>query len=249
MKDLNEYDQGYLNLTVSEKSKRIYRVIPINRLIGIFVNGLNTITKPRLWNDPFENFIMRGKGKLRDGTVVDYGMKDSLFGQCWTLHRESDAMWRIYSPDSNGVKIRTTVRKLYNSLYNSIPSPKRDVSCFIGKVRYLNRRAIKRYLKTGLNIESTGAGIVETLLIKRIAFSHEKEIRLIYWAEDSEALSELFQYRIDPNYLIEEIVFDSRIDQNIFRIYKDHIKRLNFQGAIIHSSLYRPPENIITKID
>lgn len=90
-----------------------------------------------LWDDPFENFILQGRGRTSNGRTVSFGMRESLFGQCWTLNWESDAMWRIYSPDKNGVKIRTTIKKLFESIYNAIPTGKRNVSCFIGKVEYL----------------------------------------------------------------------------------------------------------------
>lgn len=241
-------DSNFINLTFLQRAKKIYRVMPISRMIEMFAERQNVLTKPRLWDDPYENFIMRGRGRLADGQIVDYGMRDSLYGQCWTLCRESDAMWRIYSPQSSGVKIRTTIEKLFSSLCNIVPDQSRDVSCFIGKVKYLKREDIERYIENGLYLDGTGTGVVETLLIKRMAFSHEKEVRLIYWAEERDARSEIFQYQIDPHNLIEEVVFDSRLDANSFRIYRDHLRAINFNGTIVHSGLYRSPGPIITRV-
>jgi len=116
--------------------------MPVYRLLEIFKQEQNTLLKPNLWDDPFENFILKGLGRLSNGMTVSLGMRDFLYGQCWTLHRESDAMWRIYSPDKNGVKVRTTIKKLFESLYNAIPSRLRDVSCFIGKVEYFKKEDI-----------------------------------------------------------------------------------------------------------
>ena len=238
----------FLNLAAQERDKNIYRVMPFLRLMELIRDRRNTLTKPCLWNDPFENFILQGKGLLRNGQIVRYGMRDSLYGQCWTLRRESDAMWRIYSNDSEGVKIRTTIRKLYSSLYEAANPSKRDVSCFIGKVVYLGREAIRSYLTRPINLESSGVGVVETLLVKRIAFSHEKEVRLIYWADENNATADLFRYRIDPYDLIEEVVFDSRLDVNSYRRHKEELRALRYEGRIVQSGLYKAPKNIFTII-
>ena len=50
------------------------------------------------------------------GIGLGIGFKENLYGQCWTKTRESDAMWRIYSPNKNGVRIMTTPRKLLTAL-------------------------------------------------------------------------------------------------------------------------------------
>ena len=34
-------------------------------------------------------------------------------GQCWTYEKDSDAMWRIYSPDRQGVMIETYIDDFY----------------------------------------------------------------------------------------------------------------------------------------
>ena len=128
--------RNYINISAEEKGKNIYRVIPVCWLLELFKTKKNTLLKPALWDDPFENFILKGLGRLSNGKTASLGMRDLLYGQCWTLRRESDAMWRIYSSDKNGVKIRTTIKKLFESLYNVMPSRSRDVSCFIGKVKY-----------------------------------------------------------------------------------------------------------------
>jgi hypothetical protein len=240
--------QNYLNLNSEEKNRKIYRVMPIHHLIEVFNNSQNTLSKPRLWDDPFENFILQSKAKLPDGQIVSFGMRDSFYGQCWTFQKESDAMWRIYSPDKNGVKIRTTIKKLFESLYNSVPQKRRDVSCFLGKVKYLTRLGIQRLLKRPISLESSGVGVADTLLIKRKAFSHEKEVRLIYWADENEAISEIYQYHVNPHLLIEQIVFDPRLNRHLYKVYKDYLRRLNYVGKIIQSSLYKAPENIFVKL-
>ncbi|MFC2160958.1 DUF2971 domain-containing protein [Acidobacteriota bacterium] len=241
-------NSNYLNLSEDDLKKPIYRVMPVFRLLELFKRKYNTLVKPRLWDDPFENFILQGHGKLSDGKLVSFGMRDSLYGQCWTMNKDSDAMWRIYSPDKNGVKIRTTVRKLFNSLYSRILINERDVNCFIGMVEYLTPRRINDFLEQVNITDSTGAGIAKTLLVKRQAFSHEREVRLIYIADEHKAQHTIFQYNIDPSDLIREIVFDPRMNEYLCEIFESSFRKEGFQGKIFQSDLYKGPENIIINI-
>lgn len=241
-------NSNYLNLSEDDFKKPIYRVMPVFRLMELFKRKNNTLVKPRLWDDPFENFILQGHGKFSDGKIVSFGMRDLVYGQCWTMNKDSDAMWRIYSPDKNGVKIRTTINKLFNSIYSRSRVNERDVNCFIGKVKYLIPRKINDFLDQVNIIDSTGKGIAETLLIKRQAFSHEKEVRLIYIADEHKAQHVIFQYEIDPFDLIREIVFDPRMNEYLFEIYKNSFRNEGFQGKIFQSDLYKGPENIMINI-
>ena len=43
-----------------------------------------------------------------------------MFAQCWGKKSMSDAMWRIYSPDHLGVRIKTTRAKLELVLKNFV---------------------------------------------------------------------------------------------------------------------------------
>lgn len=239
--------KNYINISSEKKEKNIYRVTSVHRLVEFFKTQQNTISRPHLWNDPFENFILRGQGRLSTGETVSFGMRDSVYGQCWTLLRESDAMWRIYSPDNNGVKIKSTIRKLFESLYNSDPPNNKDVSCFIGKVEYLSQK--KLCLKKINILDSTGAGIAKTLLIKRKAFSHEKEVRLIYIDQERRIQPNIFQYELNPCELIEQMVFDPRMNKYLYDLYKDSFRRMDFTGKIIQSGLYKAPVKIFTNID
>jgi hypothetical protein len=107
---------SYLNLSPKDLDVNVYRVIPLTRLYELFETRTNVLVSPKKWEDPFEKIVLRG-----------------LFGQCWTRHKASDAMWRIYSPQSEGVRLRTTVRALLSGLSKSLPHPAR---AFIGGVGY-----------------------------------------------------------------------------------------------------------------
>ena len=100
-------------LKEKDLDKKIYRIFSFQRLKEIFDEQKLTLVKPKLWDDPFENFILNSTGILPDGRCCSFAFRDHYYGQCWSLNKERDAMWRIYSPNKDGVKVHTTIRKLY----------------------------------------------------------------------------------------------------------------------------------------
>ncbi len=236
-------NRNFLNIDEKQKDKPIFRVISIKRLFELFENKENVLVKPTLWDDPFENFIMNSTGELEDGQMFSIGFRDHFFGQCWTKTRESDAMWRIYSPDKEGVRIATTPRKLLRSLYDT-EGEYRDINCFVGGVNYYTTPKLKTLLDTYAStwiVDSTGAGQAQTLLFKRSAFKHENEIRLIFNSQGKEK-SDLHRYPIDPFDLIDDIVFDPRIDYKEFAQYKKDLQKSGFKNRIVKSILYQAPK-------
>ena len=146
-----------LNFSENQLDTRIYRIVPFVRLLEMFSESKNVLVKPELWEDTFENFILRSKIKAADGRVLRYNFHEQMYGQCWTLENSSDAVWRIYSPDKNGLRIRTTVRKLINAAYKVNPSHVVKQYC-IGKVEYLSdedllSRANSTFEKNGISGE------------------------------------------------------------------------------------------------
>jgi hypothetical protein len=90
-------------------------------------------------------------------------VRAETYVSCWHEgEHESEAMWRLYSPNKNGVAIQTT----YGELVRSIES-QHDV--YIGRIRYVD------YSKDWF----PDANIYRPVMHKRIAFSHEREIRMV----------------------------------------------------------------------
>lgn len=238
-------DRNFINLLPNEFDLPVYRVFSRQRFIQIFETNKLTLVKPKLWDDPFENFILNATGELDDGLKFQTAFREHFYGQCWTLKRESDAIWRIYSPDKDGVKVKTTVRKLFNALYSK-SDQFRDISCFIGKVIYSSTGKLLNLLSDPDNMranltDSTGRSQASTLFFKRIAFSHEKEVRLIYNSQKN-IHSDIYQFEINPHDLFDQIVFDPRMDYSNFKSDKKLLRARGYKKAIVKSTLYKIPE-------
>jgi Protein of unknown function (DUF2971) len=233
---MHQLEDNYLNLIGTEE---IYRAFGLTRFFDMFHNRHNVPVKPRLWDDPFENFILNAKQHLRTGEKGIFKFKDYIFGQCWSLKAESDAMWRIYSTNKDGVKVKTTVRQLCSALFNQV-CEFREVSAFIGKVEYKPEAELRTLLEdTSWVLTPDGKGIAKALLFKRMEFEHEEEVRLIFSDAKQQCTDDIVKYVIDPNDLFSEIVFDPRMSDEMFDIYNEHLTQVGFKGVIAKSALYK----------
>lgn len=235
--------KNYINIRPVSYNKNLYRVMSIDRLIDMLEEDENTLVKPELWDDPFENFILNIPIQKPNGGTSLSPIRNRAYGQCWTKNTESDAMWRIYAPRHDGVKIRATVKKLFQSLHSSQTKYKYN-SCYIGSVTYNKKEDIDNLVSDRIALKNKFAGSIgqaRSLLFKRYAFKYESEVRLIYLEPNNKSRSSIYSYSCDMLSLIDSITFDPRMSPAVFNIYKEHIKSLGYKRRIIHSGLYKAP--------
>lgn len=241
----------YLNLETHERNRFVYRITTIERLKEMFSLRLNTLVKPQLWDDPFENFILGSRVQLKSGQIIRYDLHERMYGQCWSFHKSSDAMWRIYAPEKNGVRLRSNISTLLEQLHGAQPDSAARAHCCIGRVRYLYAKRIRDAANS--TFDDAGIGVEKlfgSLLVKRMAFSHEREIRLLYCElDDSAKASPLYAYPVDPNKLINQLMLDPRLSREEAESLKCEIRKTTgFQGEIKRSLLYTPPREQILKV-
>jgi hypothetical protein len=237
------------NIPEDDLDIEIYRVMPIQRLLEILSNKKLVLVSPDKWDDPFENLLLKSLASLPSGGVVDLirQKNNSVYGQCWTLHKETDAMWRIYSADKQGVKVKTTVRKLLDVAINSQPQPNSNLY-LLGLVEYpRTQKELIKKLKSLLSQRTGERNIAESLLYKRHEFNHEKEVRLIYTGSDS--ASSIHSIDVDPFELFEEIVFDPRLNRHIYEAYAKAVADSGFRKSVRQSVMYRPPPSLFGELE
>ncbi|MEJ1374401.1 MAG: DUF2971 domain-containing protein [Candidatus Sedimenticola sp. (ex Thyasira tokunagai)] len=241
--------RNYIDIDATKISSKIYRTLSFSRLVQIFEEEKNTLVAPSEWDDPFENFILNATFK-RNGESLRHAARNRCYGQCWSSKYESDALWRIYSPDKSCVRIRTTYEKLATSLSSVCKKP--DSEAYIGKVDYLTDKGLEKESKKLAEniIYGEEVGLAKTLLIKRNPFEHEKEIRLLFFQDDfTESPPLIHKYPVDPHSLIESIAVDPRATSELVEVYRHYLRdRLGFKGDFIQSKLYKPPINLVYEL-
>lgn len=239
---------NYIRILQRERSSHVYRFTTIERLLHMVLQRVNTLVAPRKWEDPFENALATSIRLIRpDGSIVPYPLRNRAYGQCWTLTKETDAAWRMYVPSGCGVRLRSTVRKLYNSLKEQCPVPYASMACFMGQVEYRSGEEITALFndKDWVNNNFRGQGSrghVDTLLLKRTEFEPEAEVRLLYLDPHNKDHGDFFAYAMDPSSLLEEITFDPRMEETQCSTYQSILRSYGYAGEINKSGLYKAPD-------
>lgn len=233
-----------LNLSENELDRHVYRIMPEEYGIRLFTDRMNVLSHPRNWKDKFENFQLK-MGGIMDAQPFEYGFRDDFVGQCWTRESLSEAMWGIYAKDENTrfIRVRSTPRKLLNALVSAHPLMPMD-TCFIGKVDCKREAELEAYAQSNGQLELNAPRIASSLLLKRHAFKHESEIRLLYFGEAGNYdRNGLYRYAVNPHVMITQIMADpnrNRIDWKADKAALE--KATGFAGEIKRSKIYDPPE-------
>ena len=220
-------------------------------LISLNQNSLHLI-KPRLWDDPFEGFLLNQVfwSKIEKGMYYEFEdlYRERFYGQCWTLKSESDFLWRIYAPNKDGIMVKSSIRRVFDNFQN-MPGG----NMYFGKVKYLTQSQIEDKFSSIDSQQDYENLIIESLLLKRTEFIEEQELRLLYYSEnsahkDSTPIGLGYDKNVKKigDVLFDEILLDPRIDRVRFDYLRKIIQDLGFNGKIERSTLYDKP---IVKIE
>lgn len=234
----------FIRINDKDLDKNIYRIYPMHRFLELLDYKKLTLVKPKLWKDPMETIIFDASFNLFAQKGFSDKYKDNYYAQCWTLNYESYALWNEYAPLHNGVRVRTTLRKLIE-LIKSQKDQSND-TWFLGAVNYRPIRLVKQWINENLPyVESICLpkkpyGHIYSLFIKLNQYEHENEIRLVYNAKnkiskDIDVYDEIF---FEPKELFDRILLDPRMHENIYKIYKSKFIEYGFnKDKIIRSGL------------
>ena len=244
----------YLDCKDIRLDRYIYRYIPLNIFLDLFKTSQNVLSQPNKWHDPFETLLFDAKFRTKNGEVHGFPYRNHIYCQCWTMESRSDALWKIYCPQltsaPKGIRIRTKLRSLADSLSAS------DIDlelqrAFIGKVQYMSQDALLGRARTEFTNKRPIKNIARLLLMKRYAFKHEAEVRLIYITHKSDHPKDdgILKYSVKPHKLISQIMIDPRIASHQARHLARHIKeQTRYKGEIKHSVMYKKPNDLIIDV-
>ena len=220
----------------------IYMILKMDYLVHIFKNeALYFSNVYNSWEDPYELFLLKHDIYVEGKSLNAHYLKAAkqMYGQSWSLLKDSDALWRIYSHDKMSVRIKTTFQKMMDV----IDQTRGIMYCSpgFGKVEYKSIQEINIWIN---RLQEQGTGLfnmsfMDSIFIKREEFSHEQEIRFVLWKLDEYEPKDGICLHVNPFDLIEEIALDPRLDEEQFPSQKQIIDTIiSNRIPIIKSELY-----------
>ena len=220
----------------------LYRFMSFEALLELLLSNSIILIKTKYWEDTYENFLFKSEIIVGDTPFDLTSAQQWIFGSCWTKKRESDALWRIYSQNNCGIRIRSTLGKLVHCIQSEF-----DKSTVwivnIGEVEYRTEKEIidhfAAYSEDDFVAETTRLQR-ESMFMKRREFDHEEEVRIILKMKQNQSFcSEVIPLQIVPNDVVEEITFDPRISNEVYELYLSKLRMIGSEKIPTNkSSLY-----------
>ena len=256
----------------------LYRTFGIERLFQLLVEKKLTLLEPGMWEDPYEralqNLVSGNDVASRPGVFglcwTTKGRSDAL----WRIYspnklgvRISTTVGRLVSVLNSANAHRINTDNLFLGRVTYLPeSTNRRGQFDFGRYPLgLTREDFDRNIFTISDAIQDMAdaaasskshlprNIAKALFLKRTAFDHEKEVRLLYIdptisAETASVTKNgLLKLDIDPVSLIRGIQFDPRLSDDIFQSMRSTLQTVlgTREIRITKSTLYKDPQQII----
>lgn len=193
---------------------------------------------PSSWQDPYETRLVHHENH-------------KIYAQCWCSKGVSDAMWRIYSPNHLGVRISTSTKKLRQALEKAKKQAGFDFR--LGEVGYLSQfnlnkkaRALHAELADSFDISKA----IDLLYMKREAFNHEAEYRVVLVDHTAEVgkIAKGLTVTINPMQLIDRILIDPRAPDELTAALTYYFtEKIGFKKKVQRSVLYKAPVTLVVE--
>ncbi|MEN8282606.1 DUF2971 domain-containing protein [Acinetobacter gerneri] len=251
----------------------LWRYMDLPKFLDVLINKHIVFTRPDLFEDVFESYPYKFReaskeafyrnGEKTLGDFIDDRLVNShrvakyhIYISCWHINSfESAGMWKLYGKHSDSLVIKTTVKKLKQSLID--PNNSWVNHLFYGKVNYdLNLdKLTEEFCDLVKKKEAIEIDIRHVLYNKRESFEHEKEFRVLginnsnlFGHPDLEKLSDSELKKITPSFqsikcnidnLIDEIIIAPDAQNWIVDLIKSTFEHLGYNFKVNQSELYK----------
>lgn len=215
---------------MSSSAGRLYRILSFDRVVQMFEKEQLHLAHPSSWDDPYE-------------VRLKHNQSHQIFGQCWCTKGVSDAMWRIYSPNHLGVRISTSTKLLRQQVASV--AKERGYTLRMESVRYEGQHKINKEfaaLRDDLQQHFEVGRAMDALFLKREAFDHEAEFRVLLHAPEAnrKTVREGIKIPINPHRLIDSVLLDPRAPPELVAAFTYYLQqKIGFKKRVARSVLYK----------
>lgn len=167
---------------------QVYKYISFEQFVYMGELQKLYLKKVSKWEDVYEGYLLKeifdqinhplkGLINLLKEPLINLGI-NSLYGQSWTYaSEESSAMWEIYCPQKNGVRISFDSEYIFSQINKTALTVQQKKFCNKFRIKYNDKPCNKLKISSEATLAKS---IIDTLKYKRIAFKHEKEYRFAF---------------------------------------------------------------------
>ena len=238
-----------------EPQSKIFRIIKLSHLEQILKENISFFSKPATWTDKYDSLFLQSKAILKneDGSeqTAKHSHLDDFYCQCWCKQNgESDAMWRIYSPNHDNVMIVSTVGQIFDSIWNK-GSQTKYIDYFCGAVAYVEQQKLSdpsyfiKNISNPMFPDSTCKNLAHSLLIKLSAYQHEDEVRFIIRQKNAPVVGGkgiLHNHQTQLGKCLTHIIIDPRDNSETIEKICQLTERYNISPSVMPSNLYTEPD-------
>ncbi len=225
---INGYSNFY-SIGQIYNNQTMFKYLNLETAIVCIENGILRFSEPDVWRDSFESrFYSADYKNLKHCPATD---TPKLYACCFTYKKMSEAAWTTYNANQKGLGAKCAQFVINVAAFRQILNQAigNNDSVYEGRVEYnigdsviANLHTCKSQYHTELHNKFSLNLYMSLLLLKRSAFSHEKEIRFfINRSGDDLKCQSHFDAKMDWAKVISKIYLAEDVSDVEMKIFKD----------------------------
>jgi hypothetical protein len=221
------------NITLPENPDTIvWKYLDLSKFLDLLLSRKLFMSRSDKFEDQYEGtfseptFEEIKKLSANNPEFLDYykSHREKVVVSSWHINEyESFAMWQIFTQNSEGLAIQSTVGRLQKAL-----EAEKDFKQYIGEVNYIDYK--KEYIPFD--------DMFFPFLFKRKSFQYEREVRIIADLSDQEIkINDGLKIEVDINQLIEKIYIHPKSENWYKKLVIELVDKLGFDFEIEKSDL------------
>jgi hypothetical protein len=210
----------------------VWKYLDLSKFLDLLLSQKLFMSRSDKFEDQYEGtfseptFEEIKKLSINNPEFLDYYKthREKVAISSWHINEyESFAMWQIFTQNSEGLAIQSTIGRLQNALH-----PEKKLNQYIGEVNYIDYK--KEYIPFDDKFFP--------FLFKRKSFQYEREVRILSdTGNDVIKINDGLKINIDINELIEKIYIHPKSENWYKNLVIQLVKQLGFDFTIEKSDL------------
>ena len=221
------------NITLPEDPDTIvWKYLDLSKFLDLLISKKLFMSRSDKFEDQYEGtfseptFEEIKKLSVNNPEFLDFykSHREKVVVSSWHINEyESFAMWQIFTQNSEGIAIQSTIGRLQKALQTE-----KEFNQYIGEVNYIDYK--KEYIPFD--------DMFFPFLFKRKSFQYEREVRILSDLNDKDIkINDGLKINVDLNQLIEKIYIHPKSENWYKKLVIELVSKLDFDFEIEKSDL------------